>query len=853
MKIQLKRSSVLDSGVAKKPLPDQMQYGELAINYNSGDPTIFLKDSDNNIVGIELNKLGTIEAGTIPPTEGNNIGDLFFNTSTNALLFWDGTEWVSLTTELGYTASSNGGTITNSAGSNAVLTLANQAFAGLMSSDDYTKLLNTVGVELATPSNGLSLSSNNKLQANIATANGLGTVKIGSGIDLAPDGTISVVNTGGGGGGDDGGLIRVDLQYFAEPSSGVISNTGGDNAFLTLANAQNAGLMSPTDYNTLQTLKTNTITSVNLSYITANNGGIINNSAGDNVTLPLVNSVSAGLMAPIDYDTLEALRTNALIAVNLSYSFGSNTGVILNTGGDDVTLPSVTTTTAGLMTAADYNLLNSLSGNSGDDGSNVKLNDGGSLQIMHSKGLGLSTTSSVNNIAILLDTSTSTVSASTLSGEVVSATESINSVKTITAGTSVTADEVLIRSGGASVSNSKFNISIGPTNGTSLQSVTTGNNHIAIGKNSMKSMVLGEGNVAIGEDAMIGAGQTGGNNIPTSHSIGIGYRALANFNPTNNISDTLGLSRCNIAIGYRAGNETREGHANTVVGFEAHKANISGYENTVFGHGALSFSQKTSGNTAIGLLALQNYTFTSTTAGQGTNNVAVGKNTMRDAKNCQQNVAVGNATLIKSEGDYNTAIGQGALRDLTTGYNNTAIGFGAGQAISSEFNSTCLGNDASVTGSNQVQLGSVSTTTYTYGSVQNRSDARDKTDIRDTLLGLDFIKSLRPVDFRWNYREDYYNNEEYTEDGDALIRKVAVPQDGSRSRTRFHHGLIAQEVKQAADSQNVDFAGYQDHSIAGGDDVLSIGYNELIAPLIKAVQQLSAENEELKSRIQALE
>ena len=850
MKIQLKRSSVLDGGVAKKPLPDQMQYGELAINYNSGDPTIFLKDSDNNIIGIEINKLGTIEAGTVPPTEGNNIGDLFFNTSTNALLFWDGSTWISLTTELGYTASSNGGTVTNSAGSDAVLTLANQAFAGLMSSDDYTKLLNMVGVELATPSNGLSLSSDNKLQVNIATANGLGTVKIGSGIDLASDGTISVVNSGGG----NGGLTRVDLQYLAEPSSGVISNTGGDNAFLTLANAINAGLMSPTDYNTLQTLKTDTITSVNLSYITANNGGIINNSAGDNVTLPLVNSVSAGLMAPTDYDTLEALRTNALIAVNLSYSLGTNTGVIVNTGGDDVTLPSVTTTTAGLMTASDFNLLNTLAQNSGDDSSSVKLNDSGSLQIMHSKGLGLSTTSSVNDIAILLDTSTSTVSASTLSGEIVAATESVNSVKTITAGTSVTADGVLIRSGGPSVSADKFNISIGGTNGNNLKAVTTGDNHVAIGRNCLQSIETGEGNIAIGEEAMLVAGQPHSNEVPLSHSIGIGYRALANFNPITSSAqgDNLGLSRVNIAIGYEAGYESITGHANTVVGFQAHQNNISGYENTVIGYAALQSSQNSNGNVAIGLRALQNYVYTES-GDPGTNNVAVGKNTMKDASQCRSNVAAGNQALKNSQGDNNTAVGQAALTSVTTGYNNTALGYIAGETIDTQFNSSCLGYNAQVTGSNQVQIGDPFTTTYAYGSVQNRSDARDKTDIRDTLLGLDFIKSLRPVDFRWDYREDYYNNEEYTEDGDSLIRKVAVPQDGSRSRKRFHHGLIAQEVKQAADSQNIDFAGYQDHSIAGGDDVLSIGYNELIAPLIKAVQQLSAENEELKSRIQALE
>jgi hypothetical protein len=27
--------------------------------------------------------------------------------------------------------------------------------------------------------------------------------------------------------------------------------------------------------------------------------------------------------------------------------------------------------------------------------------------------------------------------------------------------------------------------------------------------------------------------------------------------------------------------------------------------------------------------------------------------------------------------------------------------------------------------------------------------------IRDTILGLDFINKIRPVDYKWNYRGDY--------------------------------------------------------------------------------------------------
>ena len=52
MKIQLKRSNVLDGGVAKAPTAEQMEYGELALNYSATDPSIFIKNSSNAVIKI---------------------------------------------------------------------------------------------------------------------------------------------------------------------------------------------------------------------------------------------------------------------------------------------------------------------------------------------------------------------------------------------------------------------------------------------------------------------------------------------------------------------------------------------------------------------------------------------------------------------------------------------------------------------------------------------------------------------------------------------------------------------------------------------------------------------------------
>ena len=95
-------------------------------------------------------------------------------------------------------------------------------------------------------------------------------------------------------------------------------------------------------------------------------------------------------------------------------------------------------------------------------------------------------------------------------------------------------------------------------------------------------------------------------------------------------------------------------------------------------------------------------------------------------------------------------------------------------------------------------------------------------------------EKLRPVDYKWDRREDYTPLDPET--GEV----VHLERDGSQKRARFHHGLIAQEVAEVIAETGVDFGGFQDHKVAGGSDVLSIGYEELIAPLIKAVQELSA-------------
>ena len=286
---------------------------------------------------------------------------------------------------------------------------------------------------------------------------------------------------------------------------------------------------------------------------------------------------------------------------------------------------------------------------------------------------------------------------------------------------------------------------------------------------------------------------------------------------------------------------------------------VRGVNNTANGINALVNNTSGDSNTGIGAGTLE-----TNTSGYG--NTALGRNSLNLNTDGYWNSAIGLSALRNNGSSHsNTGIGTGALESNVSGNLNTGIGRNALNSNVSFSNCSGLGYESQVTGSNQVQLGDSATTTYAYGAVQNRSDIRDKTDIRDTTLGLEFVNSLRPVDYKLDMREDYRSKmppappEDATEEEKAAyktvkakwledVRLANITHDGSKKRNRFHHGLIAQEVKAVLDAKGIDFGGFQDHKIAGGDDVLSIGYAELIAPMLKAIQELSAKVTTLESK-----
>ena len=114
------------------------------------------------------------------------------------------------------------------------------------------------------------------------------------------------------------------------------------------------------------------------------------------------------------------------------------------------------------------------------------------------------------------------------------------------------------------------------------------------------------------------------------------------------------------------------------------------------------------------------------------------------------------------------------------------------------------------------------------------SDIRIKKDIEDNKLGLAFINDLRTVTFKKKASSEYPEEfEQY--DANNTERK---------NPNKVHYGFIAQEVKEAMDK-----AGHSEFSVwkENRDGMQELGETELITPLIKAVQELSAQVEELKN------
>jgi hypothetical protein len=176
----------------------------------------------------------------------------------------------------------------------------------------------------------------------------------------------------------------------------------------------------------------------------------------------------------------------------------------------------------------------------------------------------------------------------------------------------------------------------------------------------------------------------------------------------------------------------------------------------------------------------------------------------------------------------NVAVGYGSLQFVTTGSNNTVIGTLTGSTITTGQNNTAIGRDAepsSATASNEVTFGdsAISAIRCQVQTISALSDRRDKKDIEELPIGIDFINTLKPVKFTWNMR-----------DGAKVGQQEA--------------GFIAQDLDKAQiDAYAED---YLSLVLKNNPEKLEASYGKLVPVLVKAVQELSAEIKNLKKEIE---
>ncbi|MFN4083985.1 MAG: tail fiber domain-containing protein [Bacteroidia bacterium] len=331
-------------------------------------------------------------------------------------------------------------------------------------------------------------------------------------------------------------------------------------------------------------------------------------------------------------------------------------------------------------------------------------------------------------------------------------------------------------------------------------------------------------------------------------NLAIGTEALYSLIPTY-VFPVQGAQ--NIAIGNFSQRNSTTSHDNISIGVRAMMLNIQGTDNLAIGNNALINSTNGSFSVAIG-----NYSQASSTTSD--RNTSVGYNTLNRISSGKGNVALGNTAVYSTTtGGSNVGVGEYALMHNITGNNNTGIGSNAGMGVftTNLINTTALGNSATVTASNQVRIGD-NVITSIGGQVgwTTLSDARFKINVKSNVPGLDFINKLNPVTYTININElDNFIYDEKRKELPSFQEYLNNPEykkSKAEKEKTIYTGFIAQEVEKAAKEIGFNFSGVD--TPKNQYDYYGLRYAEFTVPLVKAVQELSQQNTELKAAIEQL-
>lgn len=384
----------------------------------------------------------------------------------------------------------------------------------------------------------------------------------------------------------------------------------------------------------------------------------------------------------------------------------------------------------------------------------------------------------------------------------------------------------------------------------------------AIGGSAARNAKMAEKLTAVGESALESLEKT---RAPNGGDVLWSGTETGTYTQSgNNITLTLNNLR-NATVGCWVGIRLTSGDASTVQGDVIPAEVVAVTETTLSVKSSKELT--TSGDAEIKFV----YSVVSENKSKNTDLVAIGTSAMKGAETASHSTAIGAEAMMEGKNQLKSvAVGGSAMRKGTH-VSSVAVGFWSAPNVSSEecvfigdssgyrnvqgdfltgkiTNSIAIGFNARINGDNEIQIGKQGQTLYAPTTVNIRSDGRDKTDIKPMQNGLEFVMKLKPVTGYYD-RRDSYTDELFkglpAEERAAKIREWwANPEkDGSHKEERLRHWFIAQDVA-ALESEYGQLP-----MVNLKNDTYTLEYETFIPVMVKAIQELSAQVEDLKSEL----
>ena len=408
MKIQLKRSNVLDGGKAKEPTAPQMEFGELAVNYNSADPAIFIKGSSNDIIRIAAgNSLSEIPTEGGGPHQPGTLDDRYVeitgdNMTGNLTL---GTNKITLDASSGSATFAGKATSASTASGDSGITLVTKDYltSGAGSGTGIFGYWNRTGTTLNPVNAGDKVTSasteSNDAGTTLTTKDyvdfAVGSITGNTDISITHTATTATVNSSTGDSGQidaattttagvmtaddkaklDGieegavAFIGTDLDNIPAPTIVTVTSSTGYATDLPAATDSLAGVMTADDKAKLDGIEEGAAAFIgtDLDNIPTSTIVTVTSSTGYSTDLPAATTALAGVMTADDKAKLDDIEEGAgqFVGTDLDHIVTSTKVTVISSTGYGTDIPAATDSLAGVMTADDKAKLDSIADGAG--------------------------------------------------------------------------------------------------------------------------------------------------------------------------------------------------------------------------------------------------------------------------------------------------------------------------------------------------------------------------------------------------------------------------------------------------------------------------------------------------------